>query len=392
MPKLTIDKLEVKNKRVLIRVDFNVPLNDECTITDDTRITAALPTIKHVLDQGGSVILMSHLGRPKKGPEVKYSLAPVAKHLSRLLDHSVLMLPDCIGAIVEKACATAKPGDIIMLENLRFHPEEEAGDFGFAKQLASLGDLYVNDAFGTAHRAHASTAIIAQFVPKAAAGFLMSREIDYLGRAAGSPERPYIVVLGGAKVSSKLKVIENLLPKADRILIAGGMAYTFLYAKGATIGKSLVENDLLTTAKQIITDDTAGKIILPIDHVCGAEFLANTAPIAVNTESIPDNLMGLDIGPATIALFEKQLENAKMVFWNGPMGVFEFPVFAKGTIAVGKAIAQVPQSIVGGGDTVSAINNLNLGSGYSHISTGGGASLELMEGIVLPGIAALSEA
>jgi phosphoglycerate kinase len=386
---LTIDKLDVKDKRVLVRADFNVPQDAEGAITDDTRIVATLPTIRYILEHGGSAILMSHLGRPK-GPDPKLSLAPVAQRLSQLLNHDVLMLPDCIGPVVEQACHSTQPGSVILLENLRFHPEEEAGDPAFAKQLASLGDLYVNDAFGTAHRAHASTSVIAQFCPQAAAGFLMAKEIDFLGRVVNSPERPYAVVLGGAKVSSKLKVIENLLPKADKIIIGGGMAYTFLAAQGHSMGQSLVETDLIPTAKSILDKDTAGKIVLRVDHICADRFDAAATPVPVNSVDIPANLMGMDIGPATVELFGRHLADAKMVFWNGPMGVFEFPAFAAGTRAVGEAVARVPLSIVGGGDTISAVNQLGLADRYTHVSTGGGASLEFVEGLELPGIKALT--
>jgi len=388
---LTIDKLDVKGKRVLVRVDFNVPQDESGAITDDTRIVATLPTIRFILDHGGSAILMSHLGRPKSGPDPKYSLAPVAKRLSQLLGRDVLMLPDCIGPIVEQACREARPGMVIMLENLRFHPEEEAGEPAFAKQLAMLGDLYVNDAFGTAHRAHASTSVIAQFYTQAAAGFLMAKEIDFLGRVVSNPERPYAVVLGGAKVSSKLKVIENLLPKADKIIIGGGMAYTFLAAQGHGMGKSLVEAELIPTAKSILEKDAAGKIILRTDHICAESFDSNATPIPISTVDIPTNLMGLDIGPATVELFTKHLSDARMVFWNGPMGVFEFPSFAAGTRAIGEVIARAPVSIVGGGDTISAVNQMGLADRYTHVSTGGGASLEFVEGLELPGIKALTK-
>jgi phosphoglycerate kinase len=391
MAKLTIDKLDVKGKRVLVRVDFNVPQDENGNITDDTRIRATLPTIEYILKNGGSAILMSHLGRPKSSPDPKLSLAPVAKRLSQLLGRDVLMLPDCVGPVVEQACHAAQPGTVILLENLRFHPEEEAGDPAFAKKLAALGDLYVNDAFGTAHRAHASTAIIAQFCSQAAAGFLMAKEIDFLGKAASNPERPYAVVLGGAKVSSKLKLIENLLPKADRIIIGGGMAYTFLAAQGHSMGQSLVETDLIPTAKDILEKDSAGKIILRVDHICADRFAADAAPVPVATVDIPANLMGMDIGPTTIELFSKHLNDARMVFWNGPMGVFEFPAFAAGTRAIGEVIAKAPVSIVGGGDTISAVNQLGLADRYTHVSTGGGASLEFVEGMELPGIKALTD-
>ena len=352
MAKLTIDRLDVNGKRVLVRVDFNVPQDENSAITDDTRIRATLPTIKYILDNGGSAILMSHLGRPKSGPDPRFSLAPVAKRLSQLLNHDVLTLPDCVGPVVETACREARPGMVILLENLRFHPEEEAGDPAFARQLAALGDLYVNDAFGTAHRAHASTAVIAQFCPQAAAGFLMAKEINFLGRVVSNPERPYAVVLGGAKVSSKLKVIENLLPKADKIIIGGGMAYTFLAAQGHDMGQSLVESELIPTAKSILEKDTTGKIVLRIDHICADRFAADATPVLVSTVDIPPTLMGMDIGLATVELFSKHLRDARMVFWNGPMGVFEFPNFAAGTRAIGEVIAKAPTSIVGGGDTI----------------------------------------
>jgi len=390
MNKLSIKHLDLKGRKVLMRVDFNVPL-DKGKVTDDTRITAALPSIKYALEKGGSLILMSHLGRPKKGPQDDLRLDPVGRRLQELLGRPVKKLNDCIGPEVEAGCAQMKPGDVVLLENLRFHPEEEAGDEEFAKKLAKLGDVFVMDAFGTAHRAHASTAIINRFVRQSAAGFLMEKEIEYLGKAVANPEKPYIAILGGAKVSDKIPVIDNLLSKVNALIIGGGMAYTFLKAKGEPIGNSKLEADRVETAKQILEKAKAAKVdvLLPVDHVVADKFdaAANTRIV----DRIPDGWMALDIGPKTVELFTKKLQEARMVVWNGPMGVFEMAPFAKGTEAVAKALAASnATTIIGGGDTAAAVNQFGLGDKMSHISTGGGASLEFLEGKELPGVAALS--
>ena len=390
MNKLSIKDLDVKGKKVLMRVDFNVPL-DKGKVTDDTRITAALPSIKYVLEKGGSLILMSHLGRPKKGPQDDLRLDPVAKRLQELLGKPVKKLNDCIGPEVETACAQMKPGDVILLDNLRFYAEEEKGDDGFAKKLAELGDVFVMDAFGTAHRAHASTAIINKFVKKSAAGFLMEKEIEYLGRAVANPDKPYVAILGGAKVSDKILVIENLLSKVNALVIGGGMAYTFLKAKGEPIGNSKLEGDRVDTAKQILEKAKAAKVdvLLPVDHVVADKFdaAANTKVV----DRIPDSWMALDVGPKTVDLFVRKLKEARTVVWNGPLGVFEMAPFAKGTEAIAKALAAGnATTIIGGGDTAAAVNQFGLGDKMSHISTGGGASLEFLEGKELPGVAALS--
>ncbi|HUS58381.1 MAG TPA: phosphoglycerate kinase [Planctomycetota bacterium] len=390
MNKLSIKDLDVKGRKVMMRVDFNVPLANG-KVTDDTRITAALPSIKYVLDNGGALILMSHLGRPKKGPQDDLRLDPVGRRLQELLGRPVKKLNDCIGPEVEAACKAMKPGDVILLENLRFYPQEEAGDEEFARKLAKLGDVFVMDAFGTAHRAHASTAIINKFVQKSAAGFLMEKEIEYLGRAVSNPEKPYMAILGGAKVSDKILVIENLLRKVNAIIIGGGMAYTFLKAQGQPIGGSKLEADRVCTAKDILTKAKAAgvEVLLPVDHVVADKF--DAAAKTQVTQTIPDGWMALDIGPKTIELFSAKLKQARMVVWNGPLGVFEMAPFAKGTEAIAKVLAGMKATtIIGGGDTAAAVNQFNLGDKMSHISTGGGASLEFLEGKELPGVAALS--
>ena len=390
MNKLSIKDLDVKGRKVMMRVDFNVPLANG-KVTDDTRITAALPSIRYVLDNGGALILMSHLGRPKKGPQDDLRLDPVGRRLQELLGRPVKKLNDCIGPEVEAACKAMKPGDVILLENLRFYPQEEAGDEEFARKLAKLGDVFVMDAFGTAHRAHASTAIINKFVQKSAAGFLMEKEIEYLGRAVSNPEKPYMAILGGAKVSDKILVIENLLRKVNAIIIGGGMAYTFLKAQGQPIGGSKLEADRVCTAKDILTKAKAAgvEVLLPVDHVVADKF--DAAAKTQVTQTIPDGWMALDIGPKTIELFSAKLKQARMVVWNGPLGVFEMAPFAKGTEAIAKVLAGMKATtIIGGGDTAAAVNQFNLGDKMSHISTGGGASLEFLEGKELPGVAALS--
>ena len=391
--KKTIKDIDVKGKRVLMRVDFNVPLDDNLNITDDIRIRAAVPTIKYALDNGAKVILMSHLGRPDGKVVENMRLAPVAKRLEKLLGKPVLALKECIGDEVAKAVGAMKPGDVILLENLRFHAEEEANDPGFAKALASLGDVFVNDAFGTAHRAHASTEGVTKYLPSVA-GFLLEKEIAYLGNAVDNPKRPFVAILGGAKVKDKIKVIDNLLNKVDALLIGGGMAYTFMKAKGKTIGASKLDKDGFDTAKAAL-DKAAKKnipMLLPVDNVIGDKFDA-AANIKIVGEDIPDGWMGLDIGPKTIKLFEDKLKDAKTIVWNGPLGVFEMEKFAKGTEEIAKFLAALKgaTTIIGGGDTAAAMLKFKVDDKMSHISTGGGASLEYLEGRGLPGIDALND-
>ena len=387
MAKLSVRDLNLKNKRLFIRVDFNVPLAPGGQeISSDKRIKASLPTIKYALEQGAGLVLASHLGRPKGKTNPEMSLKPVAKRLAELLGRPVTMAPDCVGPAVE--AMKPAPGEILLLENLRFHAEEEKNDPAFAKQLASLCDLYVNDAFGTAHRAHASTVGMIQFVPQAAAGLLMDKELEYLGKATTNPARPCIAILGGAKVSDKIEIIQNLLKFVDKLLIGGAMAYTFMKAQGKPTGNSLVEADKVELAKEILA--TAGeKILLPVDHVVAAELKEGVANSAVTV--IADGLMGLDIGPRTIEAFSAEIAKAKTIIWNGPMGVFEKPPFDKGTVALAKAVAESGAiSVVGGGDSEKAIKSAGVADKISHISTGGGASLEFLSGIELPGVAALT--
>jgi len=387
MAKLSIKDLDLKNKRLFIRVDFNVPLAPGGQeISSDKRIKASLPTIKYALEQGAGLVLASHLGRPKGKPNPEMSLKPVAKRLEELLGKPVKMAPDCVGPAVE--AMKPAPGEILLLENLRFHAEEEKNDPAFAKQLASLCDLYVNDAFGTAHRAHASTVGMIQFVPQAAAGLLMDKELEYLGKATTNPARPCIAILGGAKVSDKIEVIQNLLKFVDKLLIGGAMAYTFMKAQGKPTGNSLVEADKVDLAKEILAASRE-KILLPVDHVVAAELKEGAANNAVKV--IAEGLMGLDIGPRTIELFSAEIAKAKTIIWNGPMGVFEKPPFDKGTVALAKAVAESGAvSVVGGGDSEKAIKSAGVADKISHISTGGGASLEFLSGIELPGVAALT--
>jgi phosphoglycerate kinase len=386
MAKLSIRDLDLKNKTVFIRVDFNVPL-DGGKITSDKRIKASLPTIQYALEQGAGLVLASHLGRPKGKRNAEMSLAPVAARLSELLGKTVIMAPDCVGP--EVASMKPAPGGVLLLENLRFHAQEEGNDSEFAKQLASLCDVYVNDAFGTAHRAHASTVGMIQFVPQAAAGLLMDKEIEYLTKATRNPERPCIAILGGAKVSDKIEVIQNLMKVVDQLLIGGAMAYTFLKAKGEPTGKSLVEEDKVELAKQLMAQ-AGSKLMLPVDHVVASELKEGAENETVTT--IPDGKMGLDIGAASIAAFEKVVGSAKTIIWNGPMGVFEKPPFDKGTVALAKAVAGSGAiSVVGGGDSEKAIKSAGVTDKISHVSTGGGASLEFLSGIELPGVAALTE-
>ncbi len=389
-----LDELTLQGKRVFIRVDFNVPLDDQQHITDDTRIREAMPTIRKALELGGKVVLASHLGRPK-GADKKLSLLPVAKRLAELLgkEHEVLMADDCVGEGVGKMAKELKPGQVLMLENLRFHKQEEANDETFARELASFADVYCNDAFGTAHRAHASTAGMAAFVKEKCAGFLMRKEIEKLGKIVKNPEKPFVVVLGGAKVSDKIKVIENLLPKCNVMLIGGAMAYTFLKAQGASVGKSRVEEDKLPLALRLIdlAKQHGVELVLPVDHVVGSSPDEKSEAIDVPDRNIPADKMGLDIGSKSRALFTQHIRNAKTVLWNGPMGLFEVAKFAEGTKSVATAMAlnTGALTVVGGGDSAAAINEFGLASKISHVSTGGGASLELLEGLKLPGIAAL---
>jgi phosphoglycerate kinase len=387
--KKSITDVDVKGKRVLVRVDYNVPIKDD-KVGDDTRIVAAMPTLNYLLAHGAAVILFSHLGRPKGGPDPKFSLKPVAAYLSGLLGKPVAFAEDCVGIVAEAAAKALKPGDVLLLENTRFHPEEEKNDLELAKKMASLADIYVNDAFGSAHRAHSSTEGVAHFLP-AVAGFLMEKEIRYLGQAIANPKRPFIAILGGAKISDKIGVIRNLLTKADQVLIGGGMANTFFKAQGYPVGDSLVENEALDTARQLLQDGNS-HLRLPVDVVIGDRFDAEAEKKVMLVGPVPDGWRILDIGPKTVENFSKTLSTAGTVVWNGPMGVFEFPRFAEGTVGVAKAIAASKAvSIIGGGDSVAAINQAGLADRITHISTGGGASLEMLEGLVLPGLAALQD-
>jgi phosphoglycerate kinase len=394
MNKLRVDQLDVKGKRVFVRVDFNVPLSNG-EITDDTRIRAALPTIKHLLAGGARVVLASHLGRPKGGPDAAYSLRPVATRLSKLLGQDVPLLPDCVGPEVENAVNQLKPGQAVLLENLRFHPEEEKNGPEFARGLASLADVYVDDAFGAAHRAHASISGVPSFVQPAAAGFLLAKEIEVLGRALESPERPFVTILGGSKVSDKIAVIENLLPRVDRLIIGGGMANTFLKAKGLEVGKSLLEPDKVELAQKLIQSagERGVQLVLPVDAVVAPSIDAGGAAHVVPVEAVPVSEMMLDIGPRTVELFGQALVDARLVLWNGPMGVFEKPAFAGGTNAIAKKLAGLSATtIIGGGDSAAAVEAAGVAGQITHISTGGGASLEFLEGRELPGVAALTPA
>ncbi len=392
--KKTINDVQLRGKRVIIRADFNVPLDDAQQITDDTRIRSTLPTINRVVDEGAKVILCSHLGRPKGTADPKYSLAPVAKRLARLLGKEVTFAPDCIGPAVEKLVAKMNPGDVLLLENLRFHPGEEKNDEAFSKALASLGDVFINDAFGAAHRAHASTVGITKFIADSAAGALLKKEIEYLEGAVANPVRPFVAILGGAKVSGKIGVIENLGKRVDKVIIGGGMAFTFLKAKGLEIGNSLVEKDMLDFARGIEEHALSRgvKFYLPVDCVVAASREAGAETKIVPVQEIPKGWYGLDIGPASVKLFSEALQDAKTILWNGPMGMFEIDAFARGTLSIAHAIANAyALTIVGGGETALAVHRAGESESISFISTGGGAALELLEGKQLPGLVALPD-
>ncbi len=396
MNKKTIRDISVSGKRVLVRVDFNVPLDKEKHIEDDTRIRESLPTIEHLLSQGAKVILMSHLGRPK-GKSSEFSLAPVATRLSELLHKPVHFAPDCIGAEAETALNALQNGEVLLLENVRFYKEEEANDSDFAKKLASLGEVYVNDAFGTAHRAHASTEGVTKFIQTAVAGFLIEKELKYLGEATANPQRPFVAILGGSKISGKIDVLEKLLEKVDAILVGGAMIFTFFKAQGLKVGKSLVEDDKLDVAKTILEKAKTRnvKLLLPTDVVIADKFEKDANAKTVSVDAIEDDWIGLDIGAETIKMYRHEILSAKTVVWNGPMGVFEMDKFAVGTFEVAKALAEATKhgaiTVIGGGDSASAIVKAGLEKAVTHVSTGGGASLEFLEGKILPGIAALNE-
>ena len=395
MAKQTVEDIkDLKGKRVLVRVDFNVPQDDKLNITDDTRIKAAIPTIKYLSDKGSKVILVSHLGRPKNGPEDKFRMEPVAKRLSELFGKQVQYVKDCIGSEVEKSVSELKEGDVLLLENVRFYKEEEKNDPEFAKKLASLAEIYVDDAFGTAHRAHASTEGVTKYL-KGYAGFLMEKEIKFLGKLINDPDHPFVAILGGAKISGKIDVIQNLLPRVDTLIVGGGMSYTFFKARNVSVGNSLVEEDKIPVAKEVLKTaiDLNKTVMLPIDHIVADKFDPNANTQLVTRGGIPDGWQGMDIGPDTITKFSHAIKKAKTIFWNGPMGVFEFDKFEHGTFAIAEMIAEATEkgaiSVIGGGDSVAAIEKAGLADKISHISTGGGASLEFVEGKVLPGIACL---
>lgn len=391
MNKKTIKDVDVNGKRTLVRVDFNVPMEDD-QITDDRRIREALPTLQYLVDHKAKVILMSHLGRPKGKPDPKYKLDAVGVRLGELLNRPVKKLDKTVGPEVEAAVKAMQPGEVILLENTRFQKEEEANDPDFSAQLAVLGEIYVNDAFGSAHRAHASTAGVTDKLRPAVAGFLLEKELNYLGGVLDNPERPFIAIMGGAKISDKISVIESLLSKVDSLLIGGGMANTFFVAQGLNVGSSLVEQDAVDTAKKLL-DEHADKLILPVDCMVAQEFKAEAQAKVVPVDEVPEAWMILDIGPATVAHFANRLAAAKTVLWNGPMGVFEFPAFAEGTFAIARALANLEDAatIIGGGDSAAAVEQSGLADKMSHISTGGGASLEFLEGKTLPGVAALDD-
>ena len=393
MNKKTVKDIDVKDKKVLVRCDFNVPLDADLNITDETRINAALPTIKYLLDNGAAVILCSHLGRPKGEFNMKYSLAPVAKSLSEKLGFDVKLAKDVVGPDAKALAAAVKPGEAVLLENVRFMAGEEKNDPELSKELASLADIYVSDAFGTVHRAHSSTAGVASYLP-AVAGFLIGKELDFLGGAISNPARPFVAILGGAKVKDKIGVITNLLDKVDALLIGGGMAYTFIKAQGGKIGGSLLDEERIDLAKELLQKAKAKgvKLLLPVDNLAGDAFSNDCNIKAVDAYDIPDGFQGMDIGPKSIELFSAEIANAKTVVWNGPMGVFEMPNFAEGTLAIAKAMAASDATtIIGGGDSAAAVTQMGLADKMSHISTGGGASLEFLEGKELPGVAALND-
>lgn len=392
--KKSIQDISVKGKRCLVRVDFNVPQDSEGNVTDDTRIVGALPTIKYLVANGAKTILCSHLGRPKGQFNAKYTLAPVAVALEKLLGHKVIFVDDVVGEKVEKAVAELKEGEVMLLENTRFYKEEEADDKEFCKKLAKLADVFVNDAFGTAHRAHASTTGVAEFVKESVSGFLIKKELDVMGKALTNPDRPFVAVLGGAKVGDKIGVIRNLLEKADVVIVGGGMAYTFQKAKGYEVGTSLCEDGCIELAKELMQQakEKNVQLLLPVDNVVAAEFSNDAVRKVVDSDKIPADMMGMDIGPKTVELFCNAIKTAKTVVWNGPMGVFEMSNFANGTKQVAKAIAETDcVSIIGGGDSAAAIKQLGFADKVTHVSTGGGASLEFLEGKVLPGIDCLDD-
>jgi len=397
MNKLSIENVGLKDKRVLVRVDFNVPLDENQNITDDRRITEALPTIKKIISEGGRAILMSHLGRPKGERKPEFSLKPVAKRLSELLSKEVIFANDCIGQEVLNQSKALKDGDVMLLENLRFHKQEEKNDPDFARQLAELGDVYINDAFGSAHRAHASTEGLTKFIKVCASGYLMQKELDYLGKAIAEPKRPFTAILGGAKISGKIDVIQNLMDKVDTLIIGGGMAYTFYKALGYEIGKSLLEEEKVNLAKEILEqfEKSDANLLIPEDVVVASEFNNDSPSEVVDVKNIPADKMGLDIGPKTISKFSDAILNSKTIVWNGPVGVFEFDNFAKGTDAISQALVQATENgaitIIGGGDSAAAIKKAGLDEKVTHVSTGGGASLEFLEGKILPGVAALND-
>lgn len=397
MNKLSIDNLDLKGKRVLVRVDFNVPLDENQKITDDIRITSAIPTIKKIINDGGKAILMSHLGRPKGQVKAEFSLKPVAVRLAELLDMDVKFVDDCVGEQVKSVVSKLNDGDVLLLENLRFHKAETDNDEEFSKQLAELGDVYVNDAFGSAHRAHASTEGVTKFISQSASGYLMQKELDYLGKAISDPVRPFTAILGGAKISGKIDVIENLLPKVDNLIIGGGMAYTFFKAMGYEIGTSLLEEEKIEMAKEILekTKNSKAKLFLPKDVKITAEFKDAPAEAVVAVNEIPADKMALDIGEMTIEEFKAIVVSSKTVVWNGPMGVFEFDNYAGGTNAIAEALVEATSNgavtVIGGGDSAAAIKKAGLDDKVSHVSTGGGASLEFLEGKILPGVEALTD-
>ena len=397
MNKVTVSDINFRGRKALVRVDFNVPLDEKQNITDDRRIRAALPTLRKILGDGGSVVACSHLGRPKNGPDPKQSLRPVARHLQELLGKPVTFAEDCIGPEASNLVGRMNAGDVVLLENLRFHGEEEKNKPEFARKLAALADIYVNDAFGSAHRAHASTEGVTRFFEQSVAGFLMERELHYLGSALANPIRPFAAILGGAKISGKIDVVQHLLGKVDVLIIGGGMVFTFAKALGYAIGNSLLEADRVEMAREIMAKAEASgvKLIMPTDAVVAAEIDAKAKTSVVSIKKIPDGMKGLDIGPESIKLFSKVLADVKTVIWNGPMGVFECPPFAEGTFAVARMLADLTDkgatTVVGGGDSAAAVSRAGLENKLSHISTGGGASLEFLEGKVLPGVAALTD-